>query len=136
MYMNRYLTFIFVIFLSSCSKVGEAPERTFDYSQEIIDLSVEIRGSWDQVCIIKPYSDNQIAEELLGFKFDIERKSGIFVLDGITLLVATSEKQVIEYFEVPRNNIDFSSLKPGCYSKADSKFKIINRDGWYSVQHT
>jgi len=134
--MNWYLTFIFVIFLSSCSKVDEASKRTFDYSKEIIDLSVEIKGNWEQVCIITPYSDNQIAEELLGFKFDIETKSGIFVSDGITLLVATSKNQVFKYFEVPRNNIDFSSLKSGCFRKADSKFKVISRNGWYSVQHT
>ena len=135
-YMKLYLTFIFVIFLSSCSKVEEAPERTFDHSQEFIDFSVEIHGNWEKVCVITPYSNNQFAEELLGFKFDIEAKSGISVLDGITLLVVTSENKVVKYFEVSRDNIDFSSLKASCYNKSDSEFKIINSNGWYSVKHT
>ena len=133
--MIRYLIFIFVIFLSSCAKDDKVLERTFDYSQEIIDLSVEVQGTWDQVCIITPYSDNHIEEEILGFKFDIETKSGILLLDGITLVMAISGNQVVEYFEVPRNNIDFSSIKSGCFLKSDSKFKIINKNGWYSVQH-
>ena len=134
-FMNKCLTVILVILLISCSKVGEAPERTFDHSKEFVDLSIEIRGNWKQVCIITPYSNNQSAEDLIGFKFDIETKSKIHTLDGITLLVATDGNKVFEYFEVPRNNLDFSSLKSSCYSKDDSKFKIIKRNGWNGVQH-
>ena len=134
-FMNKCLTLILVILLISCSKVGEAPERTFDHSKEFVDLSIEIRGNWKQVCIITPYSNNQSAEDLIGFKFDIETKSKIHTLDGITLLVATDGNKVFEYFEVPRDNLDFSSLKSSCYSKDDSKFKIINRNGWNGVQH-
>ena len=134
-FMNKCLTVILVILLISCSKAGEAPERTFDHSKEFVDLSIEIRGNWKQVCIITPYSNNQSAEDLIGFKFDIETKSKIHTLDGITLLVATDGNKVFEYFEVPRNNLDFSSLKSSCYSKDDSKFKIIKRNGWNGVQH-
>jgi len=127
-----------IVFCVSCSKIGEAPERTFDISKESIDLSVELLGNWQRVCIITPYSNNQYAEEILGFKFDVENNSSILSSDGITLLITVKDNEVVEYFEVPRNNLDFSSLKTGksrCYIKGNAKFKIIEgKAGWHSAQ--
>tara|TARA_R110000737_G_scaffold344635_1_gene372016 strand:- start:468 stop:875 length:408 start_codon:yes stop_codon:yes gene_type:complete len=135
--MNRCVFLLLVLFCSACSKIGNAPERTFDVSNNTVDLSQEIKGDWDRVCIFTPYFNNQGAEEVLGFKFDIESKSGIYISDGITLLVVVNANEVTQYFEVPRNNIDFSSLKSDCYKKGDAKFKIIKgKTGWLSVQHT
>jgi len=61
----------------------------------------------------------------------------IYALDGITLLITIKGNEVVEYFETPRNNIDFSSLDAGCYERGDSKFVIIrDANGWPYVQNT
>ncbi|MBA6413392.1 hypothetical protein H2508_09745 [Parahaliea sp. F7430] len=137
MSMNRYLFLLIILLTSSCYEFQAAPKRMFNVSQEFIDLSMEVDGDWDRICIITPYSNNAIVQETIGFKYDIESKSSIDVLDGITLLVATNQNKVVQYFEVPRNNIDFSSLGLGCYASGNAKFKVIkDQNGWFSVKHS
>jgi hypothetical protein len=135
--MYRYILLLLLFGIISCTKFETAPTRSFDISIGVIDLANELKGNWEKVCFIAPYTDNQGAKEVLGFDFDVERKSGISVLDGITLVMTVNGNQVIEYFETPRNNVDFSTLNAGCYSKFNAQFKIVkDNNGWPNVQHT
>jgi hypothetical protein len=135
--MNRYLFLLIVLLISSCSEFQDAPKRVFKISQSFVDLSLEVDGDWERICIIPPYSSNGIVSKLLGFKFDVESKSSIDVLDGITLLVVINKNKVVKYFDVPRNNIDFSSLDLGCYKNGNAKFSLIkDQNGWVSLKHT
>ncbi|WP_342807992.1 hypothetical protein [Alteromonas sp. M12] len=135
--MNRFIVLLLLFAIVSCAKFETAPTRTFDISSGVVDLSIEVGGNWDKVCFITPYTDNAGAKEVLGFDFNVEEKSGISILDGITLVIATKGSQVIEYFETPRSNIDFSSLNSGCFSKFNAKFKVVkDNNGWPNVQNT
>ena len=135
--MNKYFYLILVFLSSSCTNNQAVYERSFDYDSGVVDLSAEIEGDWDKVCLITPYFDNQLAEELIGFKFDVESKSDIYVSDGITLLLVIKDEHVIEQFQVPRNNIDFSSVDADCYLSGKAKFKIITKENnWRAVEPT
>lgn len=135
--MNKYFYLILVFLCSSCTNNQAVYERSFDYDSGVVDLSAEIEGDWDKVCLITPYFSNKLAEELIGFKFDVEYKSDIYVSDGITLLLVIKDEHVIEQFQVPRNNIDFSSVDADCYLNGKAKFKIITKENnWRAVEPT
>ncbi|WP_338728573.1 hypothetical protein V8687_11195 [Shewanella baltica] len=76
----------------------------------VIDLGKEIEGDWDKVCFLPPYTNNDLAREVLSIEFDAEGNSGVYVLDSITLVVIIKQNTVLECFETPRNNVDFASL--------------------------
>jgi hypothetical protein len=131
----KFYVFLPLLFLSiSCSEIGKAPKRVFTFSGSTIDLSTEIEGDWDKVCLFTPYSSNQEAERLIGFEFDIESKSNIYELDSITLFLVVKRRQVIDYFEVPRNSIDFSAREADCYPREKAWFNIVTDSaGGYKI---
>ena len=137
MSMNKSIFLVLVLLLSSCTEIIGVQKLTFDTSGNIVDLSKEVDGKWDRVCILTPYSTNKYAEEILGFKFDVETKTDIFSSDGISVLIFVNDNHAIKYYEVPRNNVDFSSLDAACYRHGRAKFILHKKtSGWVSVQHT
>ena len=72
-----------------------------------IDLSIIGPASWERVCVLSPYTTNQTAEQVLGFKWDAESKTSIARRDGINVLVFVQTQQVVAYTEHPRNKGDF-----------------------------
>jgi len=122
----KLLSYIFIILLCvSCSEFEQAKIRTFERSDGRLNLANELNGDWDKVCFITPYMDNETAKNIIGFYFDVEAVSGITDLDSITLLVTIKQNQLIEYVEIPRNNIDLSSLDAHCYLREQAQFKIV-----------
>lgn len=89
-----------------------------------IDLAKVSDKSWDRVCIIGPYALNKAAEEVLGFKWDIEKNTEITSNDRISLLIFVKNNQVVEFVQHPRNKVDFSSGKIGCLPSNAAKFVI------------
>ena len=127
----KFGLFILLLALVSCNQAEQLQIKVFDISSGEINLSRELNGEWERVCIITPYSSNETAKAILGFDFDVINKSHIYVQDGITLLITVKNNAVIEYFETPRNNVDFSSLKAGCYLREKSLFQVEkNENGW------
>ena len=56
----------------------------FDASKTAqIDLSVVGPASWERVCVLSPYTTNQTAEQILGFRWDAESKTSIAGSDEI-----------------------------------------------------
>lgn len=90
-----------------------------------IDLSVVGPASWDRVCVLGPYTTNQHAEKVLGFKWDAESKTSIAGSDGITVLVFIQNQQVVAFTEHPRNKGDFTKLQPRCLLRSQA---IVKRD--------
>lgn len=87
--------------------------------------------SWEQVCVLGPYTNNERAEKILGFKWDAESKTSIADNDGINVLVFVKNHEVIAYTEHPRNMGDFSKLEPQCLTKVQAKVvREPDSDGW------
>ena len=111
--------------LFACSR-GDSAIRDqitaqFDASRTApIDLSVVGPASWERVCVLSPYTTNQTAERVLGFKWDAESKTSIAGSDGINVLVFVQDQQVVGYTEHPRNKGDFSKLQPRCLPRSQA----------------
>lgn len=127
------LSFLLLLGCSIAStSISEQIAKQFKASQTAsIDLSTVGPASWERVCILSPYSTNQSAEQVLGFKWDAESKTSIAGSDGINVLVFVQEHSVVAYTEHPRNLGDFSRLQPRCLVRSQA---IVSRQsdvsGW------
>lgn len=81
--------------------------------------------------MLSPYTTNQSAEQVLGFKWDAESRTSIAGSDGINVLVFVQKQQVVAYAEHPRNKGDFSNLQPRCLPRSQSTLKRESgAEGW------
>ena len=114
------------------SPISEQIAVQFEASKTApIDLSVVGPASWERVCVLSPYTTNQTAEQVLGFKWDAESKTSIAGSDGINVLVFVQNQQVVAYTEHPRNKGDFSKLQPRCLPRSQATVqRKPNASGW------
>lgn len=102
----------------------------FDSTAKQLNLANTVEGAWQRVCFITPYTDNQRAQKVLGFSFDVEKLTRIKTNDGVTLLVFIEDNQVEYYFETPRSNIDFTKITPICIDRENAHFKLESNGNW------
>ena len=116
---------VILIFLLSCSS-----DRAVTFKPKIIDgkidLSSQIVGNWDKVCILGPYTLEPNASEILGFESDVLDRSDISGDDTITLLVVLQGQSITGLYEVPRGHADFTKLGSGCFNRKSAKFKVAS----------
>lgn len=86
-----------------------------------IDLAVLGPKSWQKVCVITPYSDNESAARILGVEWDAENQTSIQYSDSITLLVFVEAQKVVAFAEHPRRYGDFTKVQPPCLGRAEAK---------------
>lgn len=86
-----------------------------------IDLALLGPESWQKVCVITPYSNNESAAKILGFEWDAENLTAIKYSDSITLLVFVESQKVVAFAEHPRSQGDFTKIQPSCLSRPDAK---------------
>ena len=135
--MKKAFPVLLSLLLAGCG--GENLEIThLDTSSGIIDLSVQLPGDWERVCVLKPYTTSESAGEVLGFEYDIfASNSGVFVLDDRNLLVTTKNNSVIGEYDVLLMNADFTSLEKSCFAAKKAIFTIRQTgDGWNKVENT
>lgn len=102
---------------------------------------VDLRGigpeQWERMCVLKPYANNVTARKTLGFPWDAEKCTAIANHDGINVLVFIQDNRVLAYTEHPRNQGDFSRLKPGCLAR-DQAIVAREKDssGWIYLVST
>ena len=96
-----------------------------------IDLAVVGPASWDRVCVLGPYTTNETAEKVLGFKWNAESKTSIAASDAVNVLVFVQNQQVVAYTEYPRNKGDFSKLQPHCLPRSNATvIREPSAGGW------
>ena len=134
--MTRSSLVLSLMLLFGCSTSGSPISKQitaqFDASKTApIDLSVVGPASWERICVLSPYTTNQTAEKVLGFRWDAESKTSIAGSDGINVLVFVQNQQVVAYAEHPRNKGDFSKLQPRCLPRSQSAVeRESGTDGW------
>jgi hypothetical protein len=117
--------FLLLSFLvGGCSDIEEAPKLSFDYVQLPIQMTEFVTGDWDKLCILGPYSDNQLALQVLGFEWQLESLSSVWINDGVTLLIFVKRGKVESYFEVTRSPLDFNSLDEQCFIRNEAVFNV------------
>lgn len=117
---------------SSSSPIRAKITAQFEASNTApIDLSVVGPASWERICVLSPYTTNQTAEKVLGFRWDAESKTSIAGSDGVNVLVFVQNQQVVAYAEHPRNKGDFSKLEPRCLLRSQATVRReAGADGW------
>lgn len=134
--MKRFALVVSLMLLHGCSS-SSSPIRAkitaqFEASNTApIDLSVVGPASWKRICVLSPYTTNQTAEKVLGFRWDAESKTSIAGSDGVNVLVFVQNQQVVAYAEHPRNKGDFSKLEPRCLLRSQATVRReAGADGW------
>ena len=114
---------VLILGLNGCSlSESEAPRLDFDYAEEPIKLVEYVDGNWEKVCFLGPYSTDEAAQELLGFQWQLESLTSVWVNDGVTLLVFIENGSVQSYYEVSRAPYDFSVFSNSCVNRNLSSF--------------
>src|SRR5437667_2459831 len=124
------------MFLVACTT--GSPEISVQLAQQFaksestaIDLAQLGPPSWQRVCVLTPYTTNQQAELVLGFKWNAEGKTSIASNDGVNVLVFVRGTEVVAYAEHPRNLGDLSELNPRCLARANAKVvRRVGDHGW------
>jgi hypothetical protein len=113
--------------LSGCfSETTSAPNLKLNYADTPIELTKHVTGDWQMVCILGPYSDNELAQEVIGFSWPLESLSSVWINDGVSLLIFTKNESVQSYFEVARGKYDFNSLDEQCFNRSDAIFTKVD----------
>lgn len=88
-------------------------------------------SSWERVCVLTPYTNNERAQQVLGVKWDAESRTSIAANDGINVLVFIQDQEIVAYTEYPRGKGDFSKLQPPCLLREQAVVvREQTSDGW------
>ena len=113
-----------LIALALCGCPQGSKTIALDLSSGVIDLAQQLPGAWTKVCLLPPYTNNQSAQQLLGFAYDVESNSTIASADDISLLLTMSETEVLNSYAIDRSKADFSSLGANCYTREEATFTL------------
>ena len=136
--MNRsHLLLAVTLLFAACSQdqgISSALARTVDSNSATVDLATVGPPNWERVCILGPYSSNERAQQILGFKWDAHGKSSIASNDGINLLVFVRGQKVVGFAEHPRNKGDFLKLSSTCLSRSNAVLiRQFESGGWVQL---
>ena len=134
---TRTVLIVVFLFLSACADRNNQINAQIEaqlHAKPLGPLNLALVGpsSWERVCILGPYTTNEHAEKVLGFKWDATGKTSIGGNDGINVLVFAKGHQVIAYTEYPRNKGDFSKMTPRCLNRNRATL-IQSRDGYWTL---
>ncbi len=87
-----------------------------------VNLSTAFPGTWEKVCVLGPYSNDNIAKTTLGFEWSAETKTSIQTNEGISVLLFVQDSKVVSFVEHPRNHGDFSNLTTQCFLREEAQF--------------
>jgi len=127
---------LFILLLSACAEDGNKISAQIKAQFEAnppapINLALVGPSSWERVCFLGPYTMNEHAEKILGFKWDATGKTSIGGNDGINVLVFVQGNEVIAYAEHPRNKGDFSKTEPRCLTRGLAVLdRQVDPSGW------
>jgi hypothetical protein len=129
------LALILVACSSGDGNISAKITEQFDANSSApINLAQVGPSTWERACIIVPYSTNKTAEQILGFKWDVQSKSSIGSSDGINLLVFLKGQEVLAYTEHRRDKGDFLKLEPKCVDRNQATLaRKVEADGWVQL---
>jgi hypothetical protein len=76
---------------------------------------------WSRVCFFGPYT--QKSSDVLGFNWDVTKKTAIESSDAINVIVFVTENRVDEFIVLPRGKADFWKLSRQCFLRRNANFK-------------
>lgn len=99
---------------------GEAPT---------LDLGQVGPAHWTRACVLGPYTSDARAAELLGFPWELARRSDVGRRDDRFVLAFSDGRQVLGFVERPRADGDFTTLQPPCFTRDAARFATRREAG-------
>lgn len=91
---------------------------------ESMDMSTyKTSRDWKRVCFMGPYTTDEAASKILGYKYPLSQISSVNSSDSITTLAFSDDKTIVYFLDYPRSIADFHKLSGQCVEKRKAKFK-------------
>lgn len=129
----------------ACSNPFEPPPREADHlRQALVDLVREkdageqIRladawpGDWDRAVVLRPYSTDANARDLLGFPFAYEGASPWTNAEGGVVVVLATGTDVMAWFQLPSADVGFHCV-PDLVAHENDVFTVYRVEGFVGV---
>ena len=99
-------------------------------------LDTCVKGAWETVYVVSPYSDINQISTLIGCSPHELRGSEIEKSDSVCLLVFSKGSNVVMHVDCPRRIIDFIKIQTKGIHRKNATFDIeLTPDGWrYALQ--
>lgn len=123
---KNHVSYLLSLLLFSCHEATDSPAQVRIVNEIVaqaskpIDLTKIANGEWSRVCFFGPYTLK--SSDVLGFDWDVTKKTVVSVDDTINVIVFATEKQVAEFVVIPRHKADFWKLSRQCFRRKDAKF--------------
>lgn len=123
---SAYVTkqWLLVVFLAIYACSNKLPELDLRVNRGSVDLSRQVPGDWDRVCILTPHTSRATAAKKTGLPVLEMSETGITVGDAFNILLFARGKQIFAAYRVSRNNIDFAYSEPRCFPKAAAELAV------------
>ena len=121
--MNRGLLLAIAWLLCACNgspSISEQIEDRVSADDAHLDLAAVGPKDWDRMCVLGPYTNNERAQEILGFRWDSEARTSISSSDAINVLVFIRGDEIVAYDDVMRSKADFADLDPPCLRRSSA----------------
>jgi hypothetical protein len=123
---KNHVPYLLAFLLYGCYEKTDSPEQLKIVSeitaqaQKPIDFKNITNDKWSRVCFFGPYTLK--SNDVLGFDWDVTKKTAVAGDDTINVIVFATEKQVTEFVVVPRGKADFWKLSRQCFPRNNARF--------------
>ena len=91
-------------------------------SAPTVDLAQVGPANWTRACVLGPRTSDARAAELLGFPWELGRRSDVPRRDDRFVLAFSDGRRVLGFVERPRADGDFTTLQPPCFARDAARF--------------
>ncbi len=120
------------------SATSMAIANAVEMDNELIDISTLSTEDWDRLHVFAPYSSGENITRELGFEWQDYENSGIFMNEGVSLLLFLKGDTIVEWFVHPRRQGDFAlAARSGGYTRDDAVFTLerTSAERWPTIRH-
>lgn len=123
---KKLITYFLAFLLFGCYEKTDSPAQLKIINQlaalapKPIDFKNIANEKWSRVCFFGPYTLK--SNDVLGFDWDVTKKTAVGGDDTINVIVFATEKQVTEFVVVPRGKADFWKLSRQCFPRNNARF--------------
>jgi len=111
-----------VLALLSCSSaVNDLSLRSHNGE---VDLTQQIPGDWQKVCLFTPYTTGLMGQELSGIDSEAIEKMGIHNSDSFTVLALINADDSYTFYRVSRRDTAFAYTQSQCFNRSASRLKV------------
>jgi hypothetical protein len=113
--------------LAACSESDAFIGAQLDHqlrqgSSPTVDLAQVGPANWTRACVLGPGTSDARAAELLGFPWELARRSDVARRDDRFVLAFGDGRRVLGFVERARADGDFTTLQPPCFTRDAARF--------------